>query len=56
MKSLEDLEKNVKYLLNSHHEMILAMKKNNDGLMEMNIFLRGLISYLNETIGRKNNE
>ncbi len=30
----------VKYLLNSHHELILALKKMNNGLEEMNLLMR----------------
>lgn len=48
MSDIEDMKKEFKFLLNSHHELIKAMKKNNDGLMEMNILMRGLISLLRD--------
>lgn len=42
-----NLEEEIRYLLNSHHELIKAIQRSNEGLMEMNLLLRGLISYLN---------
>jgi len=51
-----NLQEEMKYLLNSHHELIKVMKRNNDGLQEMNILLRGLISYLKEIVEKNENE
>jgi len=44
----DDLKNNIKYLLNSHHELIKALQKNNKGLEEMNILIRGLIAAILE--------
>ena len=44
----DDLKNNIKYLLNSHHELIKVLQKQNRGLEEMNILIRGLISAILE--------
>lgn len=50
-----EIDDEIKYLLNSHHELILNIKKSiiavehsNAGLLEMNILIRELISEIKE--------
>lgn len=44
----ENINEEIKYLLNSHHELIKAIKATNSGLKEMNLGIRGLIQVLME--------
>lgn len=45
-KMSENINEEIKYLLNSHHELIKAIRQTNKGLEEMNILIRGLIAVL----------
>ncbi len=36
----------IRFLLNSHHELIKTIQKTNRGLEEMNLLMRGLIDVL----------
>lgn len=50
---MNSIEKEIKYLLNSHQELIEAIQQTNKGIQEMNIATRELISAL---LGSKNFE
>lgn len=43
MSELEEMKKEITYLRNSHHVLIKSLQDNNNGLIEMNILIRGLI-------------
>ncbi len=52
MKEPPEIQKEINYLLNSHHELIIALKKNNDGLQEMNLLMRDLIQAINRALSK----
>lgn len=46
MTNLEEINKDLKYLLKSHYELIKTLKKSNEGLQEMNLLMIILIDML----------
>ena len=46
------MQKEINYLLNSHQELIIALKRNNDGLQEMNLLMRDLIQAISRVLSK----
>lgn len=56
MNELEQLKQEMRFLLNSHLELIKALQNNNDGLLHMNCLLIELIGLLRYEKGGGENE
>jgi hypothetical protein len=50
------IKQEIQFLLNSHHELIKAINKQNVAIMETNIILRGMIFYIKEFVEMEKNK